>query len=262
VPAEPGFPSIRGIQVFNDLNTKRIVVTGGVTGIGGAASRALAKAGAKVFAHYLGGEGEAAELARQGIQTCKLDLLERKAPGILIAEAQERLGGIDVLINNAGGMVERRLIAEFDDELYERVLDLNIRQLVDCCRAVIPLFQEHRSGNIINVSSIAARSGGSAGSGIYAGTKGFVSALTKSMAKELAPHNIRVNAVSPGTIHTAFHDRHSTPDKLEATRQQIPLGRLGTAEDCAGTFLYLASDEASGYVTGQVIEVNGGLLMG
>ncbi|MGE0240597.1 MAG: SDR family NAD(P)-dependent oxidoreductase [Parvibaculaceae bacterium] len=248
--------------MFNDLKTKRIVVTGGVTGIGGAASRALAKAGAKVFAQYLGGETEAADLARHGIATFRLDLLERKAPGRLIAEAGQRLGGIDVLINNAGGMVERRLIAEFDDALYERVLDLNVRQLVDCCRAVIPLFQEQRSGNIINVSSIAARSGGSAGSGIYAGTKGFVSAVTKSMAKELAPSKIRVNAVSPGTIHTAFHDRHSTPDKLEATRRQIPLGRLGTAEDCAGTFVYLASDEASGYVTGQVIEVNGGLFMG
>lgn len=248
--------------MFSDLEGKRIVVTGGVTGIGGAASRALAKAGAKVFAQYLGGEKEAAEFAAQGITTFRIDLLERKAPWTLIAAAAERLSGVDVLINNAGGMVERRLIAEFDDALYERVLDLNIRQLVDCCRAVIPLFQKQRGGNIINVSSIAARSGGSAGSGIYAGTKGFVSAVTKSMAKELAPNNIRVNAVSPGTIHTAFHDRHSTPEKLEATRQQIPLGRLGTAEDCAGTFVYLASDEASGYVTGQVIEVNGGLFMG
>jgi 3-oxoacyl-[acyl-carrier protein] reductase len=247
--------------LFDDLKSKRIVITGGVTGIGGAASRALAKAGAKVFAQYLGGEKEAVEFEREGIATFKLDLLERKAPSRLIDEAQQRLSGIDVLINNAGGLVERRLVADLDDELYEQVLDLNVRQLVDCCRAVIPIFQKQRSGNIINVSSIAARTGGSAGAGIYAGSKGFVSAVTKTMAKELAANNIRVNAVSPGTIHTAFHDRYSTPDKLEATRQQIPLGRLGTAADCAGTFVYLASDEASGYVTGQVIEVNGGLLM-
>ena len=247
--------------MFSDLKSKRIVVTGGVTGIGGAASRALAVAGAKVFAQYLGGEKEAAEFEAQGIVTFKLDLLERKAPERLIAEAQQHLGGIDVLINNAGGLVERRLVADVDEDLYERVLDLNVRQLVDCCRAVIPLFQKQRSGNIINVTSIAARTGGSPGAGIYAGSKGFVSAVTKTMAKELAASNIRVNAVSPGTIHTAFHERHSTPDKLEVTRQQVPLGRLGTAEDCAGTFVYLASDDASGYVTGQVIEVNGGLLM-
>ncbi|MGE3874367.1 MAG: SDR family NAD(P)-dependent oxidoreductase [Parvibaculaceae bacterium] len=247
--------------MFSDLKSKRIVITGGVTGIGGAATRALAAAGAKVFAQYLGGEKEAAALAKAGIATVKLDLTERRASAMLIAEAEKQLGGVDVLINNAGGLVERRAIADVDDALYERVLDLNVRQLVDCCRAVIPLFQKQRSGNIINVSSIAARTGGSAGAGIYAGSKGFVSAVTKTMAKELAPSNIRVNAVSPGTIHTAFHDRHSTPEKLEATRRQIPLGRLGTAEDCAGTFVYLASDEASGYVTGQVIEVNGGLLM-
>lgn len=247
--------------MFSDLKGKRIVITGGVTGIGGAASQALAKTGARVFAQYLGGEGAAAEFEGQGIATLKLDLTSHKAPWKLIAEAEKRLGGIDVLINNAGGMVERRLLAELDDALYDRILDLNVRQLVDCCRAVVPLFQKQRSGNIINVSSISARSGGSAGSAIYAGTKGFVSTVTKSMAKELAPSNIRVNAVSPGTIHTAFHDRHSTPEKLETTRRQIPLGRLGTAQDCAGTFIYLASDEASGYVTGQVIEVNGGHLM-
>jgi 3-oxoacyl-[acyl-carrier protein] reductase len=247
--------------VFSDLKNKRIVITGGVTGIGGAATLALAEMGAKLFAQYLGGEKEAAGFERQGIATIKLDLVQRKAPWKLIEEAKKRLGGIDILINNAGGMVERRVISEFDDALYDRVLELNVRQLVDCCRAVIPIFEAQRFGNIINVSSIAARSGGAAGSGIYAGSKGFVSAVTKSMAKELAPNNIRVNAVSPGTIYTAFHDRHSTPEKLEATRTQIPLGRLGTAEDCAGTFVYLASDEASGYVTGQVIEVNGGLLM-
>jgi 3-oxoacyl-[acyl-carrier protein] reductase len=120
---------------------------------------------------------------------------------------------------------------------------------------------EQGGGNIINVSSISARTGGSPGSAIYAGTKGFVSSFSKSLAKDLAGHKIRVNVVSPGTIYTAFHERHSTPEKLEGTRKTIPLGRLGAAEDVAGTFCYLASEDASGYVTGQVIEVNGGQLM-
>ena len=247
--------------MFSDLKGKSVVVTGGVTGIGGAASLALAASGARVLAQYLGGGPMLTEFEDRGIATLKLDLTQKSAPDQLIAEAKKRLGRIDVLINNAGGMVERRLVAEIDDDLFARVLDLNVTQLFRCCRAVISMMTEQASGNIINVSSISARSGGSPGSAIYAGTKGFVSSFSKSLAKELAGHKIRVNIVSPGTIHTAFHDRHSTPDKLEGTRKTIPLGRLGTAEDVAGTFCYLASDEASGYVTGQVIEVNGGQLM-
>ena len=113
-----------------------------------------------------------------------------------------------------------------------------------------------------NVSSISARTGGSPGSSLYSGAKAFVSTFTRSLARELAMYDIRVNALSPGTIATAFHERHSTPEKLESTRKSIPMARLGAAEDCAGTALFLASDALSGYVTGQVIEVNGGQFMG
>jgi len=244
-----------------DLSGKRIVVTGGVTGIGGAASRALAEAGAMLLAQYWSGGPELAAFEEAGIATIKLDLTTPGAAEEVMRQAMARLGGLDVLINNAGGMVERRNLVDFDDALYDQVLDLNVRQLFACCRAAAQLMQKQGHGNIINVTSIAAKGGGSAGSSVYAGTKGFVSAFTKTMAKELAGDGIRVNAVSPGTIHTAFHDRHSTADKLEATRRTIPMQRLGVAEDCAGTFVYLASDKASGYVTGQVIEVNGGQLM-
>ena len=246
---------------MSELSGKRIVVSGGVTGIGGAASRALAEAGANVLAQYWSGGAELADFEEAGIATVKLDLTSPDAAELLMQQGVARLGGIDVLINNAGGMVERRNLVDFDDALYDRVLDLNVRQLFACCRAAARLMQKQGHGNIINVTSIAAKGGGSAGSSVYAGTKGFVSAFTKTMARELASDGIRVNAVSPGTIHTAFHDRHSTPDKLEATRRTIPMQRLGLAEDCAGTFVYLASDKASGYVTGQVIEVNGGQLM-
>jgi 3-oxoacyl-[acyl-carrier protein] reductase len=242
--------------MFNDLAGKRIVITGGVTGIGGAASQAFRDAGAKVLAQYLGG-GETIS----GIETVKLDLTESAAPAKLIAEAVARLGGIDVLINNAGGMVERRNLAEFDDDLYDRVMDLNARQLFACCRAALPLFKQQGHGNIINVTSIAAKMGGSAGSSVYAASKGFVSAFSKTLAKELVGEHIRVNCVSPGTIHTAFHERHSDEAKREAARRSIPMGRLGKADDCSGSFLFLASEAASGYLTGQVIEVNGGQLM-
>ena len=247
--------------MFDDLKGKAVVVTGGVTGIGGAASLAFAAQGAKVLAQYLGGGAELKTIEAAGIATLKLDLTEEGAPARLIVEAQKRLGHIDVIVNNAGSLVARVPLAELSDEFIDKVFDLNCRQLVHCCRLAGDVMVAQGSGNIINVTSIAARNGASPGGSIYAGAKAFVSAFTKTIARELVGHKIRVNCVSPGTIHTSFHDRFSDEVKREAARKSIPMQRLGLAEDCAGTFLYLASDKASGYVTGQVIEVNGGQLM-
>ncbi len=115
-------------------------------------------------------------------------------------------------------------------------------------------------GCIINLSSIAARNGGP-GSVLDAAAKGFVATATRGWAKELIPDEIRVNAVSPGVIMTPFHDRFSAPEQLAAMQATIPMGRAGLAEECAGAFLYLASEQMSGYVTGQMIEVNGGQYM-
>lgn len=246
---------------MKDIAGKTVVITGGATGIGGAASRAFAAAGAKVLAQYHGGAGEAQDLAKLGVETLQLDLVLSDGPQHLIAAAIKRLGSIDVLINNAGSLVARTALDAVDDAFINAVFDLNCRQLVHCSRLAADHMKPRGRGNIINVTSIAARTGGSAGASIYAGAKGFVSAFSKTIAKELVGHGIRVNCVSPGTIHTSFHDRFSTAEKREAARQTIPMQRLGLAEDCAGTFLYLASDEASAYVTGQVIEVNGGQLM-
>jgi 3-oxoacyl-[acyl-carrier protein] reductase len=247
--------------MFSDLQGRAVVITGGVTGIGGAAARRFAAAGCRVLAHYFQGGPELKELEQSGIATLQADLTQSQAPQHLIDEAVRRFGRVDVLVNNAGSLVARKAITEIDDAFIDQVFDLNCRQLVACCRAATRQMQTQGRGNIINVTSIAARQGASAGGAIYAGAKAFVSAFSKTIAKELAGSNIRVNCVSPGTIHTAFHDRFSTAEKREATRKTIPMQRLGLAEDCAGTFLYLASDEASGYVTGQVIEVNGGQLM-
>lgn len=247
--------------MFDDLKGKVVVVTGGVTGIGGAASLAFAGAGARVLAQYLGGGPELAAIEKAGIATMKLDLTEDGAPQRLIDAAIAKFGRIDVLVNNAGSLVARVPATDLDDAFIDKVFDLNGRQLVHCCRIAATLMKQQGSGNIINVTSIAARNGSSPGGSIYAGVKAFVSAFSKTLAKELVGSGIRVNCVSPGTIHTAFHDRFSDEAKREAARKTIPMQRLGTAEDCAGTFLYLASDKASGYVTGQVIEVNGGQLM-
>ena len=247
--------------MFADLKDKVVVVTGGVTGIGGAASLGFAKAGARVLAQYLGGGEELKAIEAAGIKTLKLDLTAKGAPEALIAEALRLFGHIDVLVNNAGSLVARTAIDDLADDYIDKVFDLNCRQLIHCCRLAAKQMVQQKSGNIINVTSIAARTGASAGGSVYAGAKGFVSAFSKTIAKELVSHNIRVNCVSPGTIHTAFHDRFSNAEKRAATAKTIPMQRLGLADDCTGTFLFLASDEASGYVTGQVIEVNGGQLM-
>lgn len=247
--------------MFDDLKGKAVVVTGGVTGIGGAASLAFAACGARVLAQYLGGGEEMKAIEAAGIATMKLDLTEAGAPQKLINEAMTRFGRLDVLVNNAGSLVARTNLEDLDDDLIDRIFDLNCRQLIHCCRIAADQMKKQGSGNIINVSSIAARNGGGPGASVYGAAKAFVSAFSKTCARELVDHNIRVNCVSPGTIHTSFHDRFSTAERREAMRKTIPMGKLGAADDCAGTFLYLASDKASGYVTGQVIEVNGGQLM-
>lgn len=248
---------------MDDLEGKRVLVTGGATGIGGAITRAFAEVGARVTLHYHGGKVAAEALVAGGTAYAAFggDLARAGDCDAVVRASAEVLGGLDILVNNAGGMVARKPLAEIDDAFIDTVFDLNVRSAVHCCRAALPFLRAAGGGVIINVSSVSAITGGSPGSSIYSGAKGFISTFTRSLARELAPDNIRVNAVSPGTIHTDFHLRHSTPEKLEGTRRTIPMQRLGTAEDCAGTALYLASKKLSGYVTGQVIEVNGGQLM-
>lgn len=253
--------------MLEDLNGLAVLITGASSGIGAAAARAFATAGARVGVHYHenrdGAEAVAADVRGCGTEACVLqaDVADVDAVTKCVAAFVDTFGRIDVLINNAGSMLGRVPVADAAPEHFHRVMDLNATSVYAACRAAVPMMRRQGGGNIINVTSIAARTGGAGGAGIYAASKATVSTLTRALAKEEAPNNIRVNAVSPGVIVTPFHDRYSTEAQLEAARTAIPQGRLGTAEDCAGTFLYLASDSLSRYVTGQVIEVNGGQLM-
>ncbi len=250
-----------------DLKSKVVLVTGASTGIGAATAKGFAANGARVMVHYNASKAEAgavvAEIIAAGGEAALVqgDISDRSVPARIVADTVKHFGRIDVLINNAGGMLGRKWLGEMDDAHYDRVMDLNVWSVVAFMREVAPLMKAQGGGNIINVSSIAARHGGGGGSVLYASAKGFVSTFTKGMAKELIGANIRVNAVSPGTITTPFHERYSTAEQLEAGRKTIPQGRLGIAEDCVGTFLFLASDSLSGYLVGQVIEVNGGQYM-
>lgn len=249
------------------LQHKVVLLTGASTGIGAAAALAFARAGARLALHYNASE-QAATAVADNARTLGAEVLLVRGdltdptcvPGI-VDKTVAHFGRIDVLINNAGSMLGRKTIGEYTDDHLQRVLALNVTQVVRFVQAVVPLMKQQGGGAIINVSSIAARTGGAGGAVLYAAAKGFISTATHGWARELAPDNIRVNAVSPGVVTTPFHERYSTPTQLEAVRQTIPQQRLGLAEDCAGTFLYLASDALSGYVTGQVIEVNGGQYM-
>jgi 3-oxoacyl-[acyl-carrier protein] reductase len=251
----------------NDLRDRVVLITGASTGIGAAAAMAFARAGCRLALHYnaSGAEAHAVANAAQdvGAQTVLTqgDLGQSAMVPRIVDETMQRFGRIDVLVNNAGGMLGRRSIGEYSESHLQEVLALNVTQVVLLVREVVPIMQRQGGGTIINVSSIAARTGGAGGAVLYAAAKGFISTATHGWARELAGDNIRVNAVSPGVVTTPFHERYSTPEQLESMRKTIPLGRLGTADECAGTFLYLASETLSGYVTGQVVEVNGGQYM-
>ena len=250
-----------------DLEGKAVLITGASTGIGAAAARAFARLGSKVVIHYNASrekaEAVAAACEAMGARTALVggDVTQGANVRRIAAEALAAFGRIDVLINNAGGMVGRTRIEDYTEDYLAKVVALNITHVALFMREVIPVMRRQKAGNVINVSSIAARHGGGGGAVVYAGTKGFISTVTRGWAKEVVGDGIRVNAVSPGVIATPFHDRYSTPEQLKAMQATIPMNRVGTPEECAGTFVYLASDAMSGYVTGQVIEVNGGQLM-
>ncbi len=252
--------------VIPDLADKTVLITGASTGIGAALARAFAAQGAKVAINYHSSEGPARELlaeieAKGGhALLVKGDVTNPGDCEAIVAKTAERFGGIDGLINNAGLMLGRVPSLDADDAHISAVIDLNVRSVISVTRAARPWLAK-RGGFVINTTSIAARNGGGGGAVLYAAAKGFVSTLTRGQAKELIGEKIRVNAVAPGVIATAFHDRYSDDAAMEAMRKTVPMGRVGTAEDCMGAYLFLASESLSGYVIGQILEVNGGQLM-
>jgi 3-oxoacyl-[acyl-carrier protein] reductase len=253
--------------MISDLKGKAVLITGASTGIGAAAARAFAREGCRVAIHYNASreaaEQVAADVRAAGGEAALVggDVTQAAQVASIVADTLAAFGRIDVLINNAGGLVARTRIEDYTEAFLQQVLALNVIQVALFMREVIPGMRRQKKGNVINVSSIAARHGGGAGAIVYAGAKGFISAATHGWAKEVVGDGIRVNAISPGVITTPFHERYSTAEQLRAMQATIPMNRLGTADECASTFVFLASDALSGYITGQVIEVNGGQYM-
>ena len=236
---------------------RTVIMTGAGNGIGRATLNAFHMAGATVIAH-LGRDERYAENLPDDIITFTGDFTHSQDQARFVEFVSQQTERVDTLINNAGTMFGRFSADSLTEDQYQNIVELNQSAVVRITRGLLPLLKVAPDASIINTVSISALTGGSPGSSIYSASKAFVSTYSKGLARELAPFNIRVNAVSPGVIHTDFHNRYSSAEKLETTRKQIPLQRLGTAEDCAPTFVFLAAPALSGYITGQVIEINGG----
>jgi len=244
------------------LKGKVAIVTGGARDIGREVSLKLAKEGAKVVINYLTNDDQAKETV-QMIKNAGGEAIVVKGNATVgadvanvIAEAQKAFGNeIHILVNVAGGMVARKLIADMDEEFWSFVMDLNVKSAFLLTKHAVPFMPAGSA--IVNFSSQAGRDGGGFGASAYATAKGAVATFTRSMAKELGPKGIRVNAVDPGMIATTFHDTFTKPEVRTAVANGTPLRREGKAHEVADLVAYLASDESS-FITGANIDINGG----
>lgn len=242
------------------------LVTGASTGIGAETAKILAKRGSCVAVHYKANKAAADRIVRQisedGGQAFAIqaDLAEAEAADNLVDSVLRQRKRIDVLVNNAGSMIGRRNLLDITDEFWHEVMETNVVSVLRVTRATARLMITQRSGSIINVSSIAARNGGSLGTIAYASAKAAVLCMTKGLAKELIPYGIRVNGVNPGVIDTPFHERFTPPDRMKSLVSAIPQGRAGRAAEIASIVAFLASPDSS-HLVGETIEANGGMLM-
>lgn len=246
-----------------DFSGKVVFVTGSSTGIGSAAATMFAEHGADVVVHCnesipaANSVVAAVQAAGRRAMLVQGDVADKPTVLRMVDEIHREFGRIDVLVNNAGSLIKRSRFEDLEEELWDRVMNVNLKSVYLVSHAVFPMMKAQGGGRIINLTSIAARHGGGLGSLAYAVSKGGVATLTRGMAKDLAEHNILVNAVAPGIISTPFHDRFSSAEMRQSWAQQIPLHREGTPEETAGAILFLASQYAN-YITGQIIDINGG----
>jgi 3-oxoacyl-[acyl-carrier protein] reductase len=251
---------------YLDLTGKVALVTGASSGIGAATAAVLADLGALVAITWHKNEAGAHRgrdaVTAAGGRAIAIRADVRKTTDIQAAVERtvNEFGPIDILVNNAGSLVERQKLAQITEERWDDIMNLNLKSVVLCSQLVAPSMAERKAGAIINIVSIAGRNGGGPGAMAYATAKGGLIAFTKGLAKELAASGVRVNAVSPGVIDTPFHKVFSTPEMIKNFVAGIPLGRTGTAMECATVIAFLASAAAS-YIVGETIEVNGGQLM-
>lgn len=244
------------------FNGKVVWVTGSVTGIGRAMALEFAKHGADVVIHNFDRKEEALELLGQlesegtNVLLVEGDVTDKIQVEQMVEQIKARFGRLDILVNNVGASPYKVPFEELEEEIWDEMINLNLKSVYLVTRAAIPLIKAGDKGKIVNVCSSVVRNGGIIGGLAYTTAKGGVEALTRALAKQFAQNNILVNGVAPGLVDTPFHKT-----KIEETHPQlidkIPLKRMGRPYDLAGATLFLASDY-SDYITGEIIEVSGG----
>lgn len=250
---------------MGQLVGKRALVTGGGQGIGRAIAQGLLRAGCDVAITYHSDEAGAREVVAlahalgRRAACFQADLTQEADAVGLVRDAVSFLGGLDVLVNNAGGLVARKALGEVDLAFWQQVIDVNMTTMMLVTREAVPHLAKAKGASIVNLSSLAGRKGGHGGSLVYSMTKGAVLTFTRALSSELGPQGIRVNAVAPGLIlGTAFHNTHTTQASADETIRGIALGRAGDVEDIARSVVFLAS-EYDGFITGATIDINGGV---
>ncbi len=249
------------------LQGKRALVTGGGQGIGRAIAEELLRQGCDLVIHYRA-SAEGAEAAKGAapkgskVKCLQADLTKEDAARGMVDDAVAFLGGLDILINNTGDLIGRRTVEQIDSAFWHQVMDVNVTSMMFVTRQAVPHLARAKASSIVNVASLAGRMGGHPGSLVYSAAKGAVLTWTRSLAREVGPRGIRVNAVAPGLIlGTSFHNTHTTPESAAATVANIPLARPGNAEDVARAVAFLAS-EFDGFITGATLDINGGVYGG
>ena len=251
-----------------DLNGKVTIITGARRGMGRTHALVLAKAGAKVAVSDISLEDcqkvvEEIEKAGGEAIAVKCDVTKKEEVDEMVRKTVEKFGRLDILVNNAG-ICQFKPFLELTEENWDRTLDINLKGYFLCAQAAVKEMVKQKSGVIVNIASVAM---GQAGVGFpnivhYCASKGGIAAMTEALAVELAPHNIRVNAVAPGMIDTPMIEASKAdPKMMEATLARVPLGRVGKPEEVSNLVLFLASDESS-YITGSVVVIDGGWLAG
>lgn len=247
------------------LNGKNAFVSGTSQGIGLAISKELIEKGCNVCMHYFH-SSEQPELLKklaedkgQKAICLQADLTKNDEVLACVRQAVDYFGSFDILVNNSGSLVERRLLSEVDTDFWNTLIDLNMSSMMMVTREIVPHLNRSEGSSIINLSSLAGRKGGHPGSLVYSTTKGAILTFSRALSAELGPEGIRVNAVAPGFIEgTNFHKTHTSRDSALKTIEGIPLGRSGSPEDVARAVAFLAS-EYDGFITGITLDINGGV---